>query len=92
MAHQNVAESPIRSKKQDNRNFGIPPTNINCTDYMLPFKLLYRDFDSLAVSNLDKDFVKSRYKGPAFSSYKNTGKILEMNLPKVEFDALKITP
>ena len=27
---------------------------------MLPFELLYRDVDSLEVSNLDKEFIKSR--------------------------------
>ena len=56
---------------------------------MLPFELLFRDFDSLEVSNLDKEFIKSRLRDSAFSSCKDTGKTLE-NLPKEEFDALKI--
>ena len=71
-------------------NFAILPKNINYTDFMLPFKLLYRDVDSLEVSNLDKEFIKSRLRDSAFSSYKDTGKILENNLAKEEFDALKI--
>ena len=57
---------------------------------MLPFELLHRDVDFLRVSNLDKEFIKSRLRDSAFSSYKDTGKTLENNLPKEEFDALKI--
>ena len=57
---------------------------------MLPFELLYRDVDSLEVSNLGKEFIKSRLRDSAFSLYKHTGKTLEENLPKEEFDALKI--
>ena len=54
------------------------------------FKLFYRDVDSFKVSNLDKEFIKSRLRDSAFSSYKDTGKTLEKNLPKEEFVALKI--
>ena len=71
-------------------NFTIPPKNINYADIMLPFELLYWDVDSLEVSNLDKEFINSRLRDSAFSSYKDTGKTLENNLPKEEFDALKI--
>ena len=57
---------------------------------MIPFELLYRDVDSLEVSNLDKEFIKSRLRDSVFSSYKDTSKTFEKNLPKAEFDALKI--
>ena len=57
---------------------------------MLPFELLYRDVDSLKVSNLEKELIKSRLRDFAFLSYKDTGKALEKNLPKEEFDALKV--
>ena len=57
---------------------------------MLPFELLYRDFDSLEVSNLDKEFIKSRLRDSDFSSCKDASKTFEKNLPKAEFDALKI--
>ena len=57
---------------------------------MITFKLLYRDVDSLEVSNLDKEFIKSRLRDSAFSSYKDTGKTIEKNFTKEEFDALKI--
>ena len=57
------------------------PENINCTGYTLPFELLCRDFDSLELSNLDRDFTIKRLRDSAFSLYKDTGKILEKNLP-----------
>ena len=41
-------------------------------------------------SNLDKEFIKSRLRDSAFSSYKVTDNTLERNLAKVESDALKI--
>ena len=39
---------------------------------------------------MDKEFIKSRLRDSVFSSYKDTGKTFEKNLPKAEFDALKI--
>ena len=36
------------------------------------------------------EFIKSRLRDSAFSSYKDTGKTFDKNLPKAEFDALKI--
>ena len=57
---------------------------------MLPFELLHRDVDFLRVSNLDKEFIKSRLRDSAFSSYEDTGKTLEKNFFIEEFDALKI--
>ena len=78
----NTTEKSLLSK---GLNFAIPPKNINYADYMIPFELLYRDVDSLEVSNLDKQLRHS-----AFSSYKDTSKSFEKNLPKAEFDALKI--
>ena len=57
---------------------------------MIPFELLYRDADSLEVSHLDKEFIKSRLRDSAFSSYKDISKTFEKNLPKAEFGALKI--
>ena len=83
----NTTEKSLLNKRL---NFAIPPKNINYADFMLPFQLLYRDVDSLKVCNLDKEFIKSRLRDSAFLLSKNTGKTLEKNLPKEEFDALKI--
>ena len=71
-------------------NLAKPPKNIDYADYILPFELLYRDVNSLEVSNLDKKFPKSRVRDPTFLSNKNTSKTLEKSLTNVEFDALKI--
>ena len=35
-------------------NFPIPPTNVNCADYLLPFELLFRDIDSCEIPSYDK--------------------------------------
>ena len=85
-----VLNTTGKSLLSKGRNFAIPPKNINYADYMLPFELLYRDVYSLAVSNLDKEFIKSRLRHSAFSSYMETSKTFEKNLLKEEFDALKI--
>ena len=34
---------------------------------MLPFEMLYSDFNSLEVSNLKKEFIKFRLREPVFS-------------------------
>ena len=73
-------------------NFGMPPKNINYTNFMLTLELLYRDVNSLEVSNLDKEFIKSRLRDSAFSSYKDTSKTFEKNLPKAEFGHSSLTP
>ena len=54
------------------------------------FELRCREADSSEVSNLDKEFIKSSLRDSAFSSYKDSSKTFEKNLPKAEFDALKI--
>ena len=59
----NTTEKSLLSK---GFNFAIPPKNINHVDFMLPFELLYRDIDSLEVSNFDKEFIKSRLRYSAF--------------------------
>ena len=82
----NTTEKSLLSK---GLNFAISPKNINYAYYMLPFELLYREVDSLDVSNLDKEFIKSSIRDSAFSSYKDTSKAFEKNFPKVEFDAFE---
>ena len=79
-----VLNTTAKSLLSKGLNFEIPPQNINYADCMLPFELLHRD-----VSNLDKEFIKSRLRDCAFSSYKDIGKSFEKNLHNVEFDALK---
>ena len=40
--------------------------------------------------SLDKKFLKSRLRDSVFSSYKDTVKTIDKNVPKLKFDALKI--
>ena len=46
------------TEKSKGLNFAIPPKNINYADYVIPFEQLYRDADSLEVSNLDRIYQK----------------------------------
>ena len=48
-----VLNTTEKSLLSEGLNFAIPPKNINYADCMIPFELLYRDVDSLEVSNLD---------------------------------------
>ena len=59
-----VLKTTHKSLLSKELNFAIPPKNINYDDYMLPFELLYREVDSLEVSNLVKEFIKSRSETP----------------------------
>ena len=52
------------------------------------YALLFWDVDSLKISNLDKEFAKSRLRNSLSSSYKESGKILGKYLLKV-FNAFK---
>ena len=70
-------------------NFAILPKGINYAEYLLLFELLYRDINSLRISNFDLDCIKARLRDSAFSFYKEASKFMENHLPKAKFDALK---
>ena len=38
-------------------NFTIPPNTIECSVLLVPFEMLFRDINSLEVSNLNKEYV-----------------------------------
>ena len=57
---------------------------------MLPFELLHTDVDYLKVSTFDKEFFRSRLKDSTFHHIMTLVNTLEKNLPKEEYDALKI--
>ena len=50
---------------------------------------MYRDINSLRISNFDLDCIRARLRDSAFLSYKETSKFMENNLSKAGFDALK---
>ena len=41
--------------------FALPPKNIKCSDYLLPFKLLFRDINSLNFSSFIKNMLRVNY-------------------------------
>ena len=50
-------------------NFSIPHKHLDYADHMLPFKLLFRNIYKNEMPNEDKEFVKSRLKDSAFTSF-----------------------
>ena len=63
-------------------NFAIEPKNVNYTDYLLPFELLFRDIDFCEIPIYDKEFIRSRLRECAFTSFRDSSKINENNLIK----------
>ena len=60
-------------KKGLNRlTFSLPPKYLEYADYLVNFEQLYRNIRNLGIlSNEDPDFVKTRTKEAAKSSYRN---------------------
>ena len=50
--------------------------------------MLFRDINSLGISNLNKECVKSRLRDSAYTSFKQVSKISEKNLSNKEVKAL----
>ena len=74
-----------KSLLSEGLNFALLPKDINYADYLLPFELLYRDINSLMISNFDLDCIKAQLRDSAFSSYKELGSLwkrtyLKLNL------------
>ena len=70
-------EKIVRSKGS---NFTIPPKAIEYSEFLIPFEMLLRDINSLEVSNLNKECVKSRLWDTAYISFKQVSNISEKNL------------
>ena len=70
-------------------NFTILHKDLNYVDYLLLFELSYSDINSLEISNFDIDCIKAKLRDLAFSSYSETSKFMENNLPKSQLVALK---
>ena len=70
-------------------NFALPLKNIKYSDYLFPFKLLFRDVNSLNFSSFDKECVKSRFRDCAYSFFEQVSKFSDKNLPDEEIKALK---
>ena len=87
-SNQSLSEHEI-SLLSGGLNFAIPPKNVNYTDYLLPFELLFRDIDLREIRSYDKEYIRGRLSGCAFTSFRDSSKINENNLSKEEHLALK---
>ena len=65
-------------------NFSIPPKRLAYADHILPFELLFRDINKDEMSNEGKEFIKTRRKDSAFTSYRSYNYNIEINLTKIE--------
>ncbi|XP_057292667.1 uncharacterized protein LOC130621400 [Hydractinia symbiolongicarpus] len=71
-------------------NFAIPPKKLEYASYLVPFELLMRDINRDDLSNEDKNYIKTRLKDTAFSSYYSYNSNPEKpSLPANEFKALQ---
>ena len=71
-------------------NFSLAPRHLDYADYLVNFELFYRNIRNLGIlSNEDLDFVKTRTKEAALSSYRNYNNNVPQHLCKEEFLALQ---
>ena len=61
-------------------NFEVPPKHLDYADHMLPFELLFRDINKSEMPNEDKEFIKSRLKDSAHTSFWSYNYNSEINL------------
>ena len=69
-------------------DFAIPPKAIEYLEFLLPFKMLFREIASLDIGNFNKECVKSRLRDNTYSSFKQVSKISDKNLSREEVKAL----
>ena len=69
-------------------NFAIPPKRLDYPNYMLSFKLLFRDINKNKIPNEEKDFIKSRLRDSALTSFRSYNYNKKVNLTKNEQLAL----
>ena len=68
-------------------NFSIPK-RLDYADHFLPFELLFRDINKNEMPNEDREFIKTRLKDPAFTSFWSHDCNSEIDLSKNERLAL----
>ena len=70
--------------------FVIPPKKIECSKFLLPFKLPFCDIKSNSESSIDLASVKARLKDTAFTSYSafNKDNSPHSNISKDELESL----
>ena len=66
--------------------FSIPPKKLNYANYLLNFELFYRSIYNLDnISNENLDFVKTKIKDAALTSFRSYNYNLPRNLSDDEF-------
>ena len=70
-------------------NFCLSPKQLKYADYLVHFELFYRDIHNLEIlSNKDLDFVKTKARETALSSFRQYNKNPQENISKEELAAL----
>ena len=71
-------------------NFALPPSNLNYADYLTNFELFYRSIRNLDIlSNEDLDFLKTKVKDTALSSFRTYNANIPRNLSDGEYKAIE---
>ena len=71
-------------------SFALPPKQLSYSDYLINFELFYRSIDNLKILSGDNlDFIKTRIKDTALTSFRNYNTNAPQHLSNEEFEALK---
>ena len=74
-------------------SFSLPPKKLRYSDYLVNFELFYRRIDNLKILSGDNlDYVKTKIKDLALTSFRNYNANIPQNLSNEEFEALKNLP
>ena len=74
-------------------SFSLPPKKLRYSDYLVNFELFYRRIDNLKIHSGDNlDYVKTKIKDLALTSFRNYNANIPQNLSNEEFEALKNLP
>ena len=89
--HTSSNKSPFSFITLVSKNLGIRLTKyVDYADYLVNFELFYRNICNLGIlSNEDRDFVKTRTKEAALSSYRNYNNNVPQQFSKEELLALQ---
>ena len=68
----------------------MPPKQLSYSYYLVNFELFYRSIDNFKILSDDNlDFIKTRIKDTALSSFRDYDANVPQHLSKEEFEALK---
>ena len=71
-------------------SFSLPPKKFSYSDYLVNFELFYRSIDNLNILSGDNlDYVKTKIKDLALTSFRNYNADIPQYLSNEEFEALK---